>query len=101
MTDLPQDELTVLIGRYLKGERLRRNLNQALVARRMGCTTTHVSAIERGVRRITVAAMVSYCEQIGLNPLKALKAVLEMQNPQRCPHCARISDSSGNPLRRS
>ncbi|HTZ87472.1 MAG TPA: helix-turn-helix transcriptional regulator [Solirubrobacteraceae bacterium] len=55
-------------GRYLCAERQRRGLSQGALAERAGLSRTHVSYIERGIRRPRLETIVLLARGLGLTP---------------------------------
>ena len=62
MTD--RGELGTFVARGIRARRVWLGLGQVDVARRLGCSGQTVSAIERGLRRITVDELPALCRAL-------------------------------------
>lgn len=64
------------IGAYLAKERKAKKISQQQLADRLGVTKTAIHYWETGKRTIYADQMLEYCEEIGIDPQKLIKAVV-------------------------
>ena len=65
----------VLIGKVLSEQRERKGLSQEVVSGLAGIGRTHLSAIERGVRKPTLETFYRICEAMGEKPSRVLALI--------------------------
>ncbi len=65
----------VTVGRVLQNFREQRGLSQEIVSGLAGIGRTHLSAIERGVRKPTLETFYRISEAMGVKPSTLLEAV--------------------------
>lgn len=64
------------IGAYLAKERKAKKISQQQLADRLGVTKTAIHYWETGKRTIYADQMLEYCEAVGADPQKLIKAVV-------------------------
>lgn len=62
-----------LLGWHLKSLREQAGLTQQEFADIAGCSKNYISAIERGVNRLTVSVLLEYCDVTHTSPNEALR----------------------------
>lgn len=65
----------VVVGRVIQAYREKRGLSQEVVSGLAGIGRTHLSAIERGVRKPTLDTFYKIAEAMGCRPSKLLSLV--------------------------
>ncbi len=61
------------LGMILKQRRTSKGITQAEMASILGLTKSHVSDIERGIHKITVQTLCSYCDALETTPDELLE----------------------------
>jgi transcriptional regulator with XRE-family HTH domain len=65
----------VIVGRVIQNYREKRNLSQEVVSGLADIGRTHLSAIERGVRKPTLDTFFKLAEALDIEPNKLLKLI--------------------------
>lgn len=61
-------EINKKIGGLLQKARMAKRLTQGEVAKHIGISEHHLSAIERGVSKASVEVLLGYCEILSVSP---------------------------------
>ena len=61
-------EMNKKIGKMLQKARMSKRLTQGEVAKHIGISEHHLSAIERGVSKASVEVLLGYCETLSVSP---------------------------------
>ena len=64
-------------GALLRALRKEKGLTQKELAEKLGCTSQHISAIERGVKTPTLETFVTLCNVLRVQPNLLLRDVIE------------------------
>ena len=65
------------LGARIQMYRVRSKMTQKELAEKLGCTSQHISAIERGVKTPTLETFVVLCNVLQLHPNLLLQDVIE------------------------
>ena len=65
------------IGSFLKELRKEKGMTQKELAEKLGCTSQHISAIERGVKTPTLETFVTLCNVLQVQPNLLLQDVVD------------------------
>lgn len=68
MSNKSDTESNIRIGGMLQAARESRKLSQAALAKQIGLSTNHVSALERGVSKASIETLLGYCKALGMTP---------------------------------
>lgn len=68
MSNKSDAESNIRIGKMLQTARESRKLSQAALAKEIGMSTNHISAIERGVSKGSIDTLLGYCRALGMTP---------------------------------
>ncbi len=61
-------ESNIRIGKMLQTARESRKISQAALAKQIGMSTNHISAIERGVSKASIDTLLGYCRVLNMTP---------------------------------
>lgn len=56
------------LGQHLQNLREARKITQQQLSKSAGCSKNYVSAVERGINKLTVPLLLEYCEALHLTP---------------------------------
>lgn len=65
---------------WLKNQRKSRGMTQRDLASELGCAHTFVDKVEDGMRGITVAEYLAYCQCLGVSPYDGIEALRARKN---------------------
>ena len=68
MSNKSDSESNIRIGSMLQAARESRKLSQAALAKQIGLSTNHVSALERGVSKASIETLLGYCRVLAMTP---------------------------------
>ena len=66
---------SVLVGRVIQSVRERRKLSQEVVSGLAGIGRTHLSAIERGIRKPTLETFFKLADAMNISPSELMKKI--------------------------
>lgn len=69
---------TVALGHRLKTLREKKGITQEKMSIEAGCSKNYISAIERGVHKLTVPMLIEYCRVLQLTPNEILQITEKM-----------------------
>lgn len=73
ITEKDSPEKRRLLGWHLKSLREQAGLTQQEFAEIAGCSKNYISAIERGINKLTVSVLLEYCDITHTSPNEALR----------------------------
>ena len=73
---------SIIVGRVLQRFREKKNLSQEVVSGLAGIGRTHLSAIERGVRKPTLETFFKICDALNLRASNVMAAIEDEINAE-------------------
>lgn len=70
--DWEQREKRRALGMRLQSLRISKGVTQLQLSELAGCTKNYISAVERGVNKLTVPVLLEYCNALGMTPDEVL-----------------------------
>ncbi len=68
MPNKSDTESNIKIGKMLQTARESRKISQAALAKQIGMSTNHISAIERGASKASIDTLLGYCRVLDMSP---------------------------------
>lgn len=72
MEEIELQEFTINLGKRLKMLREKNGVTQEKMSDEANCSKNYISAIERGVHKLTVPMLIEYCRVLRLSPNEVL-----------------------------